>query len=49
MINQSEQLPKYEVEELTFEQAVLLLATEEEKHKTDYSQTSERLIETYAA
>lgn len=41
--------PEYEVEELTFEQAVLLLATEEEKHNTDYSRASERLIETYAA
>lgn len=44
-----EELPKYEVEELTFEQAVLLLATEEEKHNTDYTKASERLIDTYAA
>lgn len=39
----------YEVEELTIEQVVLLLATEEEKYTTDYSQTSERLIEKFAA
>jgi hypothetical protein len=45
----SEELPQYEVEELTIEQVVLLLATEEEKHTTDYSQTSERLIQQFAA
>ena len=44
-----EEVPKYEVEELTIEQAVLLLATEEEKNMTDYSKTSERLIEKFAA
>lgn len=44
-----EDLPMYEVEELTLEQVVLLLATEEEKHSTDYSQTSERVIEKFAA
>jgi hypothetical protein len=44
-----EELPKYEVEELTLEQAVLLLATEEEKQSTDYSKASERLIEKFAA
>lgn len=44
-----EELPKYDVEELTLEQAVLLLATEEEKKTTDYSKTSEWLIEQCAA
>lgn len=44
-----EELPGYEVEELTLEQAVLLLASEEEKKTTDYSKTSERLIEKFAA
>ena len=44
-----DELPKYDVEELTLEQAVLLLATEEEKNTTDYSKTSERLIEKLAA
>lgn len=44
-----EELPKYEVEELTLEQAVLLLATEEEKQTTDYTKASERLIEKFAA
>ncbi|MEJ2389910.1 MAG: hypothetical protein P8019_00735 [Gammaproteobacteria bacterium] len=44
-----EELPEYQVEELTLEQAVLLLATEEEKQSTDYSRTSARLIESFAA
>ena len=44
-----ESLPEYPVEELTLEQAILLLATEEEKRTTDFSRTSERLIESYAA
>lgn len=44
-----ETLPEYEVEELTLEQAILLLATEEEKRTTDYRKTSERLLEQFAA
>jgi hypothetical protein len=44
-----EELPSYEVEELTLEQAVLMLASEEEKKTTDYSKASERLIEKFAA
>ena len=42
-------LPLYEVKELSLEEAVLLLATEEEKQKTDYSKSSARLIEHLAA
>jgi len=44
-----EAIPEYDVEELTLEQAVLLLATEEEKHTTDFSKTSERLLNQLAA
>ena len=44
-----ETIPKYEVEELSLEQAVLLLATEDEKNKTDYSMTSARVVEYLAA
>jgi len=44
-----DELPSYQVEELTLEQAVLLLASEEEKQTTDYSRTSERLLEKFAA
>ena len=44
-----ETIPNYEVEEISLEQAVLLLATEEEKNKTDYSKSSARLVEYLAA
>jgi len=45
----NETIPKYDVEELSLEQAVLLLATEDEKKKTDYSMTSAKVIEYLAA
>jgi len=45
----NETVPNYEVEELSLEQAILLLATEEEKDKTDYSKTSAWLAEQLAA
>lgn len=45
----NESLPMYEVEELSLEEAVLLMASEEEKQKTDYSKSSARLIEYLAA
>lgn len=41
-------LTKYEVKELSFEEDVLLLSTEEEKYSTNYSRASERLIEKFA-
>ena len=45
----NDQLPMYEVQELSLEEAVLMLATEEEKQTTDFSKTSEQLIEKFAA
>ena len=42
-------IPDYEVEEISLEEAVLLLATEEEKINTDYSKTSAKVIEILAA
>ncbi|VAW92894.1 hypothetical protein MNBD_GAMMA21-913 [hydrothermal vent metagenome] len=42
-------IPEYEVEEISLEQAVLMLATEEEKTKTDYSKTSAMVLEYMAA
>lgn len=45
----NDQLPMYEVEELSLEEAVLLLATDEEKQSTDYRKTSEQLLEKFAA
>ncbi|MGD8927256.1 MAG: hypothetical protein PVG20_10410 [Thioalkalispiraceae bacterium] len=45
----NETIPKYDVEEISLEEAVLLLATEEEKQRTDYSKASARVIEYLAA
>lgn len=44
-----EQPPSYDVSELSLEEVVLLLATDEEKTKTDYSQTSRQVLEKFAA
>ncbi len=41
---QDETPPTYEVEELSIEEAVVLLATEREKHEAIFTQTSERLL-----
>lgn len=40
----NDELPTYEVEELSLEQAVVMLASDEEKYRTDYRQTSEWLL-----
>jgi len=45
----NEAIPEYEVEEISLEQAVLMLATEEEKTNTDYSKTSAMVVEYLAA
>lgn len=39
-----EDIPLYEVEELSLEDAILLMASEKEKYQTDYSATSERFL-----
>ena len=38
------ELPTYDVQEVSLEEAILLLATEEEKFETIYTETSERLL-----
>ena len=38
------ELPIYDVQEVSLEEAILLLATEEEKFETIYTETSERLL-----
>ena len=40
--------PLYEVEELSLEDAILLMASEQEKYQTDYSATSMRLMQLVA-
>lgn len=38
-------IPVYEVEELSLEEAVLALSSEQERYEADYSKSSERLLE----
>ncbi len=40
-----EELPLYEVEELSLEDAILLMATEQEKYQADFTRSSERLLQ----
>ncbi len=39
-----EELPLYEVEELSLEDAILLIATDQEKQQADFRHSSERLL-----
>lgn len=41
--------PTYEVVELSFEEAVLLLSSEQERYDTIFTKTSEKLMEFIAA
>ncbi len=43
-----ETIPVYDVEELSLEEALLALASEQEKDQTVYSQASERLMQVVA-
>lgn len=38
------ELPVYEVQEVTLEEAILMMASEREKYETIYTETSERLL-----
>jgi len=48
MKNSEEEIPLYDVEELSLEDAILLLASEQEKYLTDYRASSERLLQLVA-
>jgi len=41
-------IPLYEVQELSLEEAILALASEQEKQQTVYTRASERLMELVA-
>lgn len=41
---QEETIPLYEVRELSLEEAILALASEQEKQQTVYTEASERLM-----
>ena len=38
-------IPVYEVEELTLEEAILAIASEQEKQQTIFTESSERLLQ----
>ncbi|MGD8483526.1 MAG: hypothetical protein PVJ63_08020 [Thioalkalispiraceae bacterium] len=38
------EIPTYDVQEVTLEEAILLLATDEEKLEANYKESSERLL-----
>ncbi len=43
-MSEEDNIPLYEVEELSLEDAILLIASEQEKYQTDYSAASERIL-----
>jgi len=45
---QDETIPLYEVQELSLEEAILALASEQEKQQTIYTRASERFMELVA-
>jgi len=43
-MNEQATLPVYEVTEVSLEQAILLIASEQEKEKTVYKESAERML-----
>ncbi|MBE9532640.1 MAG: hypothetical protein IMF04_00835 [Proteobacteria bacterium] len=43
-MNEQITLPVYEVAELSLEQAILLMASEQEKERTIYKESAERML-----
>ena len=43
-----ETIPLYEVEELTLNEAILLMASEQEKYQANYQASSDRLMQLVA-
>ena len=44
-MNEQITIPVYEVAEVSLEQAILLIASEQEKEKTIYKESAERMLE----
>ena len=44
-MNLQENIPVYEVEEVSLEQAILLIASEREKEQTIYRESAERMLQ----
>ncbi|MCW8988159.1 MAG: hypothetical protein OQK75_10900 [Gammaproteobacteria bacterium] len=43
-MNEQLNIPVYEVQEVSLEQAILLIASEQEKEKTVYRESAERML-----
>lgn len=43
-MNKQNSIPVYEVTEVSLEQAILLIASEQEKEKTIYKESAERML-----
>ena len=44
-MNEQDLIPVYEVEEVSLEQAILLIASEHEKEQTIYRDSAERMLQ----
>ena len=47
-MNEKDTLPLYEVQEVSLEQAILLMASEEEKEQTIYRESAEKIMQLVA-
>ncbi len=47
-MNEKNTLPVYEVQEVSLEQAILLMASEEEKEQTIYRESAEKIMQLVA-
>ena len=47
-MNEQITIPVYEVEEVSLEQAILLIASEKEKERTIYKESAQRLLKLVA-
>lgn len=44
-MNDQQNIPVYEVKEVSLEQAILLIASEQEKEQTIYRESAERMLQ----
>ena len=44
-MNEQQNIPVYEVQEVSLEQAILMLASEKEKEQTIYKESAERMLQ----
>jgi len=44
-MNEQQNIPVYDVQEVSLEQAILMLASEQEKEQTVYKESAERMLQ----